>query len=226
MMVPMRIVLLRWLCGGALALGALLAAAGTARGESPGALLRCVQGRYGALRDLSAAFVQESRVASLGRPRSRVGRMFFLPPGRMRWEYDPPDAQLIVADGRQLWFYRPERRQAVVQPMDAALNRQTPFLFLLGKGDFSSEFSWEERDAPAGPDGAVVVTLRPRVEAADLSRLVLEIVPRECRLSATVVEDAFGNVTRLVFSGERADAGLDAGLFRFAPPPGTELVRP
>ena len=70
------------------------------------------------------------------------------------------------------------------------------------------------------------VALRPRVEAPDLSRLVLEVVGGECRLAGTIVEDAFGNVTHLFFSGERANTGLDAGLFRFAPPKGTDVVRP
>lgn len=216
----------RALGAAALALAALLGGAVAARAESPGALLRCVQARYGALRDLSAGFVQESRVASLGRPRTRAGRLFLQPPGRMRWEYDPPDAQLIVADGRQLWLYRPERRQAVVQRMDAALSRQTPFLFLLGKGDFAAEFTWEERELPRAAEGTVAVTLRPRVESADLARLTLEVVPGACRLAGTVVEDAYGNVTRLAFSAEQADAGLDPGLFRFAPPEGTETVKP
>ncbi|HWR98443.1 MAG TPA: outer membrane lipoprotein carrier protein LolA [Candidatus Methanoperedens sp.] len=219
----------RWLrpvCGAALALATLASGARPALAESPAALLRCVQARYGALRDLAATFVQESRVVSLGRPRSRAGRLFLQPPGRMRWEYDPPDAQLIVADGRQFWLYRPERKQAVVQPMDAALSRQTPFLFLLGKGDFATEFSWEERDVPAGPGGAVTVALRPRVESADLARLTLEIVPGECRLAGTLVEDAYGNLTRLTFAAERANAGLDPAQFRFAPPAGTEIVKP
>jgi outer membrane lipoprotein carrier protein len=202
------------------------AAAETARAETPSALLRCVQSRYGALRDLTATFTQESRVASLGRARSRAGRLFFQAPGRMRWEYDGPEPQLIVADGKQLWFFRPERRQVVVQAVDAAFTRQTPLLFLLGRGDFATEFTWEERELPAGSGGAVSIALRPRVEAPDLSRLVLEVVGGECRLAGTIVEDAFGNVTHLVFSGERADTGLDAGLFRFAPPKGTDVVRP
>ena len=127
--------------------------AATARAETPSALLRCVQDRYGALRDLSAAFTQESRVASLGRTRTRAGRLFFQAPGRMRWEYDGPEPQLIVADGKQLWFHRPERKQVVVQPMDAAFTRQTPLLFLLGRGDFAAEFTWDERELAPGAGG-------------------------------------------------------------------------
>jgi outer membrane lipoprotein carrier protein len=197
-----------------------------ARAQAPSALLRCVQDRYGSKRDLTAAFAQESRVSSLGRPRTRSGRLFFQAPGRMRWEYDGPDPQVMVADGSQLWFYRPDRRQVVVQPMDAAFTRQTPLLFMMGRGDFAAEFSWEERALVPGNGGVVSVELRPRVEAPDLVRLVLEVVAGECRLAGTVVEDAFGNVTRLAFSGERTDAGLDAALFRFTPPTGTEVVRP
>lgn len=206
--------------------GALGARVQTARAETPSVLLRCVQARYGAVRDLAAAFTQESRVASLGRPRSRSGRLFFQAPGRMRWEYDGPEPQLIVADGKQLWFHRPERRQVVVQPMDAAFTRQTPLLFLLGRGEFAAEFTWDERELAPGSGGLVSIALRPRVEAPDLSRLVLEVAGGECRLAGTTVEDAFGNVTRLVFSGERANTGLDGSLFRFTPPRGVEVVRP
>jgi chaperone LolA len=210
----------------AVVLAAVPVPAVPARAQTPTALLRCVQDRYGTKRDLTAAFSQESRVSSLGRPRTRAGRLFFQAPGRMRWEYDGPDPQVIVADGSQLWFYRPDRRQVVVQPMGAAFTRQTPLLFMMGRGDFAAEFTWDER-APA-PDsrGVVSLAVRPRVEAPDLVRLVLEVVVAECRLAGTVVEDAFGNVTRLAFSGERADTGLDAALFRFAPPKGTEVVRP
>ncbi len=207
-------------------LSALPALTASARASAPAALLRCVQDRYGALRDLTAGFVQESRVASLGRPRARAGRLYFQSPGRMRWEYDGPDSQVIVADGKQLWFYRPERKQVVVQPVDAVFARQTPLLFLFGRGDFAAEFTWEERDIDPDAGGLVSVTLRPRVEAPDLTRLVIEVAAGECRLAGTIVEDAFGNVTHLIFSGERTNPGLDAGLFRFAPPKGTEVVRP
>ena len=211
---------------GLLPLALVLALASPARAAGPAPLLRCVQQRYAALRDLSADFAQESRVASLGRPRSRAGRLYFLPPGRMRWEYEPPDPQLIVADGRQVWFYRPERRQAIVQPVGENEARQTPFLFLLGRGEFAREFTWEEREPAPAPGGAVRVRLTPRAETPEMARLELEIVPGECRLAATLVEDAYGNRTRLSFSAERVGTAPDPGLFRFTPPAGTEIVKP
>lgn len=208
-----------FLCG-------LLVLAPAARAETAGSLLACVQERYGAMRDLSARFLQESRVATLGRSRRRTGRILFQTKGRMRWEYDPPDGQLMVSDGTTFWFYRPEQKQVVVQKIDKAFARQTPLLFLFGKGDFDAEFTWEERALQPAANGAVSIELRPRTEAPDLVRLTLEIVPGACRLAGSAVEDAFGNVTRLLFSEESGNTGLDAALFRFAIPAGTEVVRP
>lgn len=192
----------------------------------PGGLLACVQERYRGLSDLEARFVQESRVATLGAPRRREGTVRLQAPGRMRWEYAPPDAQTIVTDGETLWFHRPGRNQVIVQRLDAAFTRQTPMLLLFGRGDLAAEFTWAGVVPPAGADGSLAVELRPRVETPDLVRLVLEVVPGSCRLAGTVLEDAFGNLTRLRFDAERADQGLDPGVFRFAVPPGTEVVRP
>ena len=61
----------------------------------------------------------------------------------MRWEYDGLQPRLDRCGWKQLRSM-PQRRQVVVQPMDAAFTRQTPLLFLLGRGDFAAEFTWEE----------------------------------------------------------------------------------
>jgi outer membrane lipoprotein carrier protein len=204
----------------------LLAAAAPARAETAGRLLACVQARYGALADLAARFTQESRVATLGQPRQRAGRILFQAKGRMRWEYDPPEAQLLVADGETVWFHRPEQKQVVVQKIAAAFTRQTPLLFLFGRGDFAAEFTWDEGDLAPGPGGTVSIALRPKVESPELARLVLEVAPGDCRLTGSTLEDAFGNVTRLAFTEERANPGLDPALFRFTVPSGTEVLRP
>lgn len=213
--------------GGAIAVACgLLLPAVAARAERAGGVLACVQQRYGALRDLSARFVQESRMATLGRPRRRTGRILFQASGRMRWEYDPPDRQLMVSDGTTFWFYRPDQKQVVIQKISQAFARQTPLLFLFGKGDFAAEFTWDDAELQPAAGGAVRIEMRPRTEAPDLVRLTLEVIIGECRLAASAVEDAFGNRTRLEFSEERGNAGLDAALFRFKIPAGTEVVRP
>jgi len=214
-------------CAG-IALAAVLGAAGPrpAGAETAGRLLACLQERYRGVSDVAARFTQVSRVATLGRARTRTGTMVFAAPGRMRWDYDPPDPQLIVADGKTLWLYRPERRQVVARPLDAAFARQTPLLFLLGRGDLGEEFTWPAGEVAPGAAGTAAVALTPRAPSPDLARLVLEVEPGSCRLAGTVIEDAFGNVTSLAFTDERRDAGADPERFRFTPPAGVEVLRP
>jgi len=186
-----------------------------------------VEAAYAAIDDLAATFVQKSRVAALGgRTREKEGKIYFRRPGKMRWEYERPEPQLIVSDGVNLWYYRPERKQVVVQELDWAFNSQTPLHFLFGEGRLAEEFTWDEGSAVADGDGRYMLEMKPKEETPDLVALKLEVRSETFTVAATVLRDAFGNETRLEFSGEKVNGGLDDGLFSFEPPPGTEVVTP
>lgn len=186
-----------------------------------------VERTYAGFEDLEASFVQESRVVALGgRTRHKEGRIWFLRPGRMRWEYERPEQQLIVADGVNLWYYRPRQKQVIVRELDGAFSSQTPLLFLFGRGRMAEEFDWEEGEAAAGADGNITLELKPKVETPELTGLKLLVRPESWTVAATVIRDAFGNETRLDFSGEKPNTGVGEDLFFFEPPPGTEVVSP
>ena len=210
------------------AVSALLSAAA----QSPAAAIsasevaRGVESKYSSLKDLSADFRQESRVITLGRSRVKSGTIRFEKPGKMRWDYAGPDPQLLVSDGSTLWFYRPDQKQVVIQDVSAAFTSQTPLLFLFGEGSLAEEFQWDEKDLAGSGEGTYGLAMRPRVETPDLVSLTLEVRADDFSISATVLEDAFGNVTRLEFSGEREDQGLPDEIFTFQIPEGTEVVRP
>ena len=201
-----------------------IVAEGRALGVSQ--VAEAVQQKYASLKGLSADFRQESRVATLGRVRRKSGTIHFLRGGRMRWEYRSPDSQLIVTDGRTLWYFRPDENQVVVQDIDLAFTSQTPLLFLFGEGDLAEEFTWKEEDLAADGSGLLTLELTPRRETPDLVALTLEVRSADYSIASTVLRDAFGNVTRLDFSGEKEDPALDESLFTFEIPDGAEVVRP
>jgi outer membrane lipoprotein carrier protein len=185
-----------------------------------------VQSKYAGLKDLSADFKQESRLATLGRSRHKGGTIDFKKPGKMRWDYEGPDVQLIVSDGRTLWYYRPGQKQVVVQDLGEAFTNQTPLLFLFGEGSLSEVFTWEEKELVADEEERYLLELRPREETPDLVALSLEVRAGDFSVAATVLKDVFGNITRLEFSGEEENLGLDDGLFSFDIPEGAEVIRP
>src|SRR5882724_13506050 len=36
--------------------------------------------------------------------RSAAGRLYLQRPGKFRWDYSQPSEQLVLADGKQIWF--------------------------------------------------------------------------------------------------------------------------
>ena len=214
--------------GGAVLATVLAVVLTPATGEAldASAVAKGLREKYAALEDLSAVFRQESKVVSLGRSRQKEGTILVKKPGRMRWDYTAPDRQLIISDGENLWYFRPDRNQVVVQELSRAFTNQTPLFFLFGEGDLSTEFTWGEGDLVPDGKGNFVLELKPRVETPDLVDLTLEVRKADFSVFATVLRDAFGNVTRLEFSGEKENGGLADELFTFEPPPGAEVVRP
>ena len=53
--------------------------------------------------------------------RSAAGKLYLQKPGKFRWDYTEPSEQLILADGKQIWFYDKDLQQANVRDMDASL---------------------------------------------------------------------------------------------------------
>src|SRR5262249_5714523 len=71
--------------------------------------------------------------------RSAAGKLYLQKPGKFRWDYSDPSEQLILADGKQIWFYDKDLQQANVRGMDASL-ANTPAVLLSGGGSVSTQF--------------------------------------------------------------------------------------
>jgi outer membrane lipoprotein carrier protein len=71
--------------------------------------------------------------------RSAAGKLYLQRPGKFRWDYTEPSEQLVLADGKQIWFYDKDLAQANVRGMDATL-ANTPASLLSGGGSVSNQF--------------------------------------------------------------------------------------
>ena len=47
--------------------------------------------------------------------RSAAGKLYLQRPGKFRWDYAEPSEQLVLADGKQIWFYDKDLAQANVR---------------------------------------------------------------------------------------------------------------
>ncbi len=179
-----------------------------------------VQARYDATKDFTANVQQELVMASAGKTMKASGTVAFKKPGKMRWTLTEGVSQVIVADGKTLWFYEPDEQQVLKAPFQNAFRSSTPISFLTGVGRLKSDFD-VKADEPT--DGRVRLHLQPRGDS-DLGALVLTVDATSYDIVGAEVTDPIGNVTTLQFSDLHRNVGLDDAAFHFEAPPGVDIV--
>ena len=205
----------------ALVLACRLAAHAAADGAVKPALDR-LQERYETTRTLTADFRQTVESPTLATPLESRGTVAFEKPNRMRWTYAAPDEQVIVGDGETLWIYQPADKQVIKAPLGEAFQATTPVTFLAGLGRLDRDFDAAlEREEPE----RWILRLVPRKDSG-IGTLRLVVRKSDASIEEARVTDPVGTTTRIAFANERRNADLDAGMFRFTPPAGVDVVKP
>ena len=150
--------------------------------------------------------------------RSAAGHLYLERPGKFRWDYTEPSEQLVVADGRKLWFYDKDLAQANVRDMDATL-KSTPAVLLSEGGSVTGEF-----DVTALPpaDGLEWYELKPKHAGTDFQTVRIGFDKGE--LARMLLADKLNQVTSLRFSAAHRNVSLPPGLFSFTPPAGVDVI--
>ncbi len=152
--------------------------------------------------------------------RSAAGRLFLQRPGKFRWDYSQPSEQLILADGRQIWFYDKDLSQANVRDMDTSL-ASTPASLLSGSASVSTQFNVTA--LPPDNNGLTWFQLVPRHADTDF-QLVRIGFDKGGELRSMFLADKLNQITQLSFSNSKRNLTLAPDLFTFVPPPGVDVI--
>lgn len=167
---------------------------------------------------LSATFQQVQKDEQGKVLSASSGRLWLSRPGKFRWSYEKPYQQLMVCDGKDLWQYDPDLAQAMVRPAAGTL-QGTPAQLLTDRVALAEHFTIEGAGAE---DGAQRVRLVPR--SADSDFKAIELWLKDGAPSRMRFHDPLGGVSEVEFGDVRTNVKLDAKLFRFQPPKGTEVI--
>ena len=140
---------------------------------------------------------------------TRTGKAWMERPGRMRFEYDPPDPQLLVSGGTALVYHDPELNQTTNIPLAS-----TPLGILLAK-HVSLDSNETEITNIARQPGEYDITLIRRGKAA-LGSLTLVFSTNPIELLQWVVTDAQGRQTRVSLYDIVPTGPLPASLFQYS----------
>ncbi|NEX20053.1 outer membrane lipoprotein chaperone LolA [Thiorhodococcus mannitoliphagus] len=163
------------------------------------------------LDSLKASFEQYTFSADHSQMMQANGTLYLQRPGRFRWEYDTPNEQVIIADGKRVYLHDIELKQVSQQSQDKSL-RGTPALLLASADPIEKHFRVRSIESTDGRDW---VELIPK--AGDTDIVKIEIGFGKETLDSLIMEDSFGQETRLNFSGAQRNVSLKPSLFKIDP---------
>jgi outer membrane lipoprotein carrier protein len=199
-------------------------------------LVRRFEARYRSTRTLRATFLE--RYLDNGKEiRSEAGTAFFRKPGKMRWEYESPEPNLYVMDGKWSWFYVPADHTVTRIRAKESSDWRTPLALLAGEVKvlrICQNVELDKSAPPVDPRGVVLrCNLRASADAAEPNKTpnarsrsfaLFELEPDSGQLLRVLVVDAGGVQVEFRFANWQFDPQLDDAKFRFDPPKGVAIV--
>lgn len=180
------------------------------------ALVRALSG----IQSVEARFEQTILDAAGESLQEATGNMVLARGNRFRWQTEQPFEQLAVSDGITVWVYDRDLEQVIVKPIELDSANTPALLFAGDPGKVADAFSVRQLES----SGALRSwRLKPRAEDALFTELDITFedgAPVHMRM-----EDALGQQTGIVFRDARVNRGVDAGVFSFEPPAGTDVIQ-
>lgn len=190
--------------------------------------LKLFEQKYHSARTLQVSFLE--RYSENGaQVRVEAGTAYFLRPGKMRWDYEKPEKNVFLVDGKYVWFFAPTDHTATRMPTKQSDDWRTPIAFLT-TGMKLSRICSEIAASPssiASQAGNQVYgcVLRPaQGEPASSARTVLFEVTPQNELARIVIPQEAGMQIEFEFKNWQWNPALAKSLFEFEPPPGTVIV--
>jgi outer membrane lipoprotein carrier protein len=204
------------------------------------------EARYRSARTLQATFL-ERYTENEQTVRTEAGTAYFRRPGRMRWEYEAPERDLFLVDGKTAWFYVPSDHSVTRVPAKQSADWRTPLALLAGEMKVSrvcARVEMAERERATG-EGNVVLRCQVRGASADGAdphndrqdadlpaspsgrkgdTVFFEIVADTGELARLLVRQSGGVQVEFRFENWRMNPPVPDSLFRFDVPLGVAIV--
>lgn len=171
------------------------------------------------LKGLEGQFSQQVFDNKGKRKESSSGRVALSAPRLFRWEYLKPYPQLIVADGKKVWVYDPDLKQASVRPQGAE-EQNSPLAALIDPQRLDQDFNVKDGGAKDGLDWLELTPKQGDDAGFQNARLGFD----KAGLVRMQILDALGQRTDISFTGWKRNPAFSAKTFRFTPPKGADVV--
>ncbi len=178
------------------------------------------------LTSLSANFQQYEVDANDRKSEVSTGIVWLRAPDQFKWQYQKPIAQLISADGNQVWVYDEDLEQVTVKQQRS---QQNPIYVLLNKelSEKNYQITYDESAAKEGSDDEQKdkvqwVKMIPN-QPSDEVKIVWLGIKNE-QLSVLKLQNQLDNLVVFEFDDIKRNPPLTDDFFTFIAPKGTDII--
>jgi len=173
--------------------------------------------------EFSAQFIQASTIKAMDITDSASGKLFIKYPGKMKWEYQEPETQIIVTDGDQLWMYRPADNQVMLGKASSFFSEGKGAGFLSDIRLLRKDFDIILEDIRFGD--YYNLKLVPREQSWDIAYVHLLVSRETFRIAQVFTYNAYEDVTRIELKDLKFNQTFGQNFFKFDIPEGVDVLR-
>ena len=185
--------------------------------------------RYGNTKGWSAEYTREaiSKTMALLKTAERhdvaKGSLFFKPPHFLRLDQVSPQEELLLTDGKTLWWYLPSKKQAYKYPSQS-FGKELRLLsdVLKGLKDMEESFLITLNANPEGNTYHLILTPDPPWQ--DIDHLELFIIKGIFDINQMDIFNSIGGITRFLFSNWEEKDLFKKDFFSFSPPLNVKVI--
>jgi outer membrane lipoprotein carrier protein len=182
-------------------------------------LINEVQKRYNGAKTLSVRFVESYAIEGHKR-RPETGVLTLRKQGKMRWDYTEPKGKLFISDGKNVFLYTSEDNRVEKVPLKDTEDMRAPLAFLLGHLDMKKEFRQFQTHNGSGGTWLDASAKSDRVPYKSVEMLIAP----DASIRQLKVLGRDESTLDFAFSDEQLNLPVGDAFFRFAVPPGAEVV--
>lgn len=166
---------------------------------------------------MSGRFTQVISSERSSKTQSSTGEFWLKKPSKFRWHYSTPYIQKIISNGEKIWVYDDDLEQVTVKKSTQAID-STPLGIILGSASIDKHFNAATLELK---DDLEWMRLTPKNESSGFD--YIDIGFKNGLLSRMLLQDSFGQITRLQFTDVEVHADIDDDDFDFEIPEGTDI---
>lgn len=166
-------------------------------------------------------FNQSSTLKAMQITDTASGHAVFKYPGMMKWEYDTPEKQSIITDGKRLWIYRPDDNQVTIGAFPSLFGEGRGAGFLSNIGDLRKQFQISKI---TGDAASHALKLIPKNRNPELSVIILKVSRSDFAVQEIVTRNVYEDETRIILKNQDFSVHPESAAFRFVIPDNADIV--